>query len=755
MNDSRVLDDALTQPTATDKEEPPRKKVLWGLFVVSFVSLFWEILLIRWIPCELPFLAFFRSLVLLACFLGMGLGCIAFARFKLNNASLILLFLAGVLIATVTIMTAGQDLRSRGFGQHSGIFQQTGVTSKVVRPGKPGKDQRVQLRANLPQGRPKQVDFTIEFEGTKEQGEIVIVGVFAFVSLLFFPLGVIIARYFNTLEPLQAYLVNISGALVGSVVFIATSFLNLSPEFWFIIGLIPCVFLIPLRFGLQSVFWLLTLVITGSIWHYVHSPEYPVIWSPYQRVSCDFRYANLSGLPLDINNPHLIEGPVFVNYDYHQCIMNYAYTRNADPQDISNVHQELDKLFFRKFDTPSSFYARYSFPYIIKKTPSDVLIIGAGIGNEAAAAVRNGAVNIDAVEIDPGIIEIGSRFHPEQPYLNPRVNIICNDARSFLEQNEKQYDLIVKNTVDSHTQFASSAGLRLDSYIMTMQFFEQVRRHLKPDGLFAMEFSGFHWNLEWTQSRIKEIMWRVFGYKPTSPIMLISKGTPPPPWSYDWPTRVSTDDWPQFFLRKPMVPKAYLPLIMSVLFISVAGLAIANPRSLKKADAHFMFLGAGFMMLEIKSITELSLIIGATWLVNSIVIVGVLFAIAMSNIVILRFKNFPYWLSYLVIFVSLTLGYVLHPGLFLKFDFPVRVLSGILRVGFPVFGAGLIFASSFRKANQPPVALGWNLLGAMIGGLGEYLSLITGVRLLSFVIIVFYGLSLLTLKNVDFKPLKG
>jgi SAM-dependent methyltransferase len=432
--------------------------------------------------------------------------------------------------------------------------------------------------------------------------------------------------------------------------------------------------------------------------------------------------------------------------------MDYTYTRNADPKVVYSVNNELDKLFVRRFDTPSSFYRRYSLPYWVKKNPEEVLIIGSGIGNEAAAAVRAGASHIDAVEIDPGIIEIGSRYHPERPYHHPRVKVLCKDARAFLEQSDKQYDLIVKNAVDSHTQFASSAGLRLDSYIMTIEFFEQVRRHLKPDGLFAMEFSGYHWSLPWAQARIREILWRVFGYNATSPIMLINKGTPPPMQTYDRSVLVSHDDWPQFFLRKPMIPRVYLLLIAGVLVLSAAGLAIASPGALKQPNLHFLFLGAAFMLLEIKSITELSLILGADWLVNSIVITGVLMAIGMANIVVLRYREFPCWLGYLIIWISLFSTLLLSPRLFLEFDFAARVLAGIARVALPVFGAGLVFAISFGRTDHPPAALGWNLIGAMIGGMGEYLSLIIGVRSLGLVIMVLYALSFLAMKELKPGP---
>ncbi len=55
---------------------------------------------------------------------------------------------------------------------------------------------------------------------------------------------------------------------------------------------------------------------------------------------------------------------------------------------------------------------RYQLPYKIKP-PGEILIVGSGTGNDVAAALRNGAIHVDAVELDPVIIDIGKRKHPE------------------------------------------------------------------------------------------------------------------------------------------------------------------------------------------------------------------------------------------------------------------------------------------------------------------------------------------------------
>ena len=56
-------------------ERPPTGNVLGQLFVVSFATLYIEMMLIRWIGTEVRIFAFFQNLALIACFLGFGLGC--------------------------------------------------------------------------------------------------------------------------------------------------------------------------------------------------------------------------------------------------------------------------------------------------------------------------------------------------------------------------------------------------------------------------------------------------------------------------------------------------------------------------------------------------------------------------------------------------------------------------------------------------------------------------------------------------------
>ncbi|GCC49051.1 hypothetical protein chiPu_0033217, partial [Chiloscyllium punctatum] len=116
----------------------------------------------------------------------------------------------------------------------------------------------------------------------------------------------------------------------------------------------------------------------------------------------------------------------------------------------------------------------------------DVMIIGAGSGNDLAHALRFGVERVDAVEIDPAIQDIGIHNHPDKPYQDPRVVPHLDDGRHFLRTTERKYDLVVYALVDSLILHSGYANIRLESYLFTEQAFQDVRRVLKQDGIFVM-----------------------------------------------------------------------------------------------------------------------------------------------------------------------------------------------------------------------------------------------------------------------------
>ena len=135
------------------------------------------------------------------------------------------------------------------------------------------------------------------------------------------------------------------------------------------------------------------------------------------------------------------------------------------------------------------------------------MIIGSGSGNDVSRALQWGAEHVDAVEIDPAIYRLGTQYHPDHPYQDPRVEIHNDDGRNFLRATNRQYDLIIYALVDSLVLHSGYSNIRLESYLFTQQTFADVKRHLKPDGTFVV-YNYFRQG--WLISRLQKSLDEVF-----------------------------------------------------------------------------------------------------------------------------------------------------------------------------------------------------------------------------------------------------
>src|SRR5262249_19709636 len=131
----------------------------------------------------------------------------------------------------------------------------------------------------------------------------------------------------------------------------------------------------------------------------------------------------------------------------------------------------------------------YTIPHLLNRDTANgpfenVLVIGAGSGNDVQAALANGARPVDAVEIDPVLYRIGRDRHPDQPYADPRVSIHLDDGRSFLRKTQAKYDLVIYALVDSLVLQSGYSNLRLESFLFTEEAFQEIKSCLKPGGVF-------------------------------------------------------------------------------------------------------------------------------------------------------------------------------------------------------------------------------------------------------------------------------
>ena len=549
--------------------------------------LFVELALIRLVAAHIVYVRYFTNFVLLASFLGIGLGFLR-ANSKRDPFSS-LPFLLLLAIAFVMVFPVGQ--RS---GATHGAF---GMPSLPV-----------WLSLSL---------------------------IFILVTLVMMASAAGVARVFVTFRPLHAYRLDIIGSILGIVLFTFASILRLPPVTW--------VFAVAVLFGATRgrratpLHWMAlgsAIALLGA--QGLISGD---IWSPYYRVDVEARQADG-------------RTPIFVNGSPHQSIWTLEDLVREQP-----------------------FYT-YPYRHIPENPLDDVLIIGAGSGNDVALALDRGAGHVDAVEIDPVLQGLGRERHPNRPYQDPRVRAHVEDGRAFLERSDRRYDLILFALPDSLVLVAGQGSLRLESFLFTREAFEAVRSHLEPDGAFSM----YNYYRPDVFDRYAATLTEVFGSRPCLDVgepgaganyqaVLTISARPevlrcstfwaPPP---EVP-RPATDNSPFPYAQGWGLSAFYLVSLAALLLGSA--LAITRFGHVEVADARryldLFFMGAAFLLLETKSIVQFALLFGTTWLVNSLVFAGILFSVLLAIEIAERVKRLRPGLLYSVLLVSLGVAWFIRP----------------------------------------------------------------------------------------------
>ena len=158
-------------------------------------------------------------------------------------------------------------------------------------------------------------------------------------------------------------------------------------------------------------------------------------------------------------------------------------------------------------------------------------------------------------------------------------------------------------------------------------------------------------------------------------------------------------------------------LALVLLFLFLPRAAAAGPRL--GLDGRMFFLGAGFMLVETKAVVHMALLFGSTWMVNSVVFFAVLVMILAANLFVLRVRPRTLWPYYVGLFVALVLNAWCRSISSWACRGRCRWAASCLLVFAPILFAGVIFAVSFARTDEPDRAFGANIAGAMLGGLAE------------------------------------
>ena len=368
------------------------------VFLASLLILFLELACIRWFPAHVLFLTYFTNTVLFAAFLGMSAGCLAVDR-RLGG-----LFASGAILAAA--MAAAQ-----------GIARWWTVPRGLAIAVEERSPELVFFGAEAP--RTDLARFVVPIE--------LVAGLFfLLLALVFFGLGQRLGRALRGGEPIGGYIVNVLGSLVGIGLFTFFSWAEAGPLWWFLLVAAGIAWLMrgdrppgePA--GTTALRFAPLLVVVFLADPEAFLPAAPRAaerrWSPYYRV--DYVPAP--------------ERRIDVNLIFHQAMV---------PRDAPLPWYDLPYLLRRDSGAPP---------------PADVLVIGAGSGNDRLPGPGVGGRRVDAVEIDPVILRLGAAG-PSGPALpGPRVTVHLNDGRHFLRSTtRRKYDVIVYALVDSWSSTAA------------------------------------------------------------------------------------------------------------------------------------------------------------------------------------------------------------------------------------------------------------------------------------------------------------
>jgi hypothetical protein len=123
------------------------------------------------------------------------------------------------------------------------------------------------------------------------------------------------------------------------------------------------------------------------------------------------------------------------------------------------------------------------------KTPARVCIVGAGGGRDILAALKAGATQVDAVELNRHIVEALSgpfREFSGDVYHLPGVRAVVGEGRSFLSHSPGNYDLIQISLIDSWAATAAGAFSLSENYLYTVEALRLYLEKSTPTGIVSI-----------------------------------------------------------------------------------------------------------------------------------------------------------------------------------------------------------------------------------------------------------------------------
>jgi hypothetical protein len=652
------------------------------LFLTSATILFVELLLIRWVPANVTYIGFFSNFLLMASFLGIGLG-ILLGR---NGRRVPILPFTLLLLAVVILIYKAQ------------------LNVQVRDPN--------ELFFGLNESRQADTNFLVL--------PLVVVLVTALLMTLALPLGPLL----KSMKPLRAYAIDIAGSMTGIAAFTLLSAAGTTPLVWFTVAAV-LVALLELGAGVRT--WSLPaaaalIAVVFLVNSYVSSST--DVYSPYYRITTytdgvGQTRLNVNGIPHQTLHPVNAGGrEPFYDQVYKwfpgRTFPNVLIVGAGSGTDVAlalaHGAGHVDAVEIDPRIAQIGIDQHPDRPY---QDPRVTLHI-----NDGRAFLRNTDTKYDLVVFalpdsltlvsTTANLRLESFLFTEQSFASVNDHLAPNGV--FVLYNYYRQDWLV-------SKIASMLNASFGTPPLVRTYQNVMAALADGPGIAALP-----------------------GGKPpgdtVSPIPDAGLPTPKP----------ATDDWPFLYLRTPFIADYYYAALGLVLLFALAAIGLAGKvtgTSLRRFSPHFFVLGSAFLLLETRSLVSFSLLFGTTWLVNALAFFAILASVLLAIFINARFPIKRPHLLYAGLFIALGIAFLVPPESLL-IDPPVlRYALAALLAFAPVFFANLVFSYSFRDTRTADMAFASNLLGAMLGGALEYLALLTGYQALLIVVALLYGLAYL------------
>jgi spermidine synthase len=723
------------------------------LFLSSFLVLFLEIALIRWMPAYIRLLAYFSNFILLASFLGCGLGCMLVR----TRRSLFALF---PLIQLIVIVAVDRLRLEVAVPSTTSLYFSSGTSDRVV---------PVESTLLLPL-------------------------LFIVVALLFVTVAQRMARELERAaevraesserastsnrrrRPLHAYTVNLLGSLAGVGAFALMSWREVPPVAWFAVAFATALpFVIERRGAVAMTNVGLLACALALVW----KMEGASLWSPYYRIDV---VENGSETVVAVNNVfHQSMAPL----DQKEYFYQWPYTVFGDT---------FDDVLVLGAGTGTDVAAalRHGAKHV-DAVEIDPIIIRLGADrhpDHPYSDPRVRVVNDDArhfLATSPGRYDLIVFALIDSLTVQSSFSGVRLESYMFTEESFRavRQHLNPRGAIALYNYFREKWLVDRLANTVARVFDQEPRVHIHQDRAYlAVIMAGPRLD---SAVSFPPPPSRVLAYRQPQ------NSSPPRLLQRDAGVVPATDDWPFLYMRKPGLPRHYTVALGVVLLISgcavwgvmvtsraaasaaAMGTSATSPARTRPVASgaagrsqlstvdrttgvsgsqsspvhntslvsgssrtsqtwHFFLLGAGFMLLETKSIVQFALLWGSTWSSASLAIASVLAMALASATVAARIDIRHRWSIGVPLIGLILLNYWLPVG---RVAFDSRLLTSLFYgalVFSPVFFAGLLFSRSFGESSSAAADFGANLLGAMAGGVGEYLSLLAGYRVLLIIV---------------------